>query len=76
MAGQRYFFEVEDTLGRKARVLVSNLNRADEIRILLSEHNLRCGISSPVPEGFSRNEEEVELALTYLDLVLGPRLDW
>ena len=75
MAGQRYYFEVEDTFGRRARVLVSNLNRADEIRMMLSEHNLTCGSSIPMPEDFSRDDSEVELALSYLDLVLGPRID-
>lgn len=75
MAGQRHYFEVEDSLGRRARVLVSSSDRADEIRIMLSEHNLTCGISIPVPKDFCRDKSEIEVALSYLDLVLGPRLD-
>ena len=73
MSEQRYFFMVEDESGRRARVITTGLDRAEFLRTLLAARNLTSGSPELVPNNFSRSEEEEELALVFLDRVLGPR---
>lgn len=75
MAEQRYFLTVEDRFGRRARVLISSHGRALYLRDLFQGHNLTCGFPEPIPDDFSRTDAEEELALGYLDLILGSRID-
>lgn len=73
MSEQRYFFMVEDESGRRARVITTGLDRAEFLRTLLAARNLTSGSPELIPSNFSRSEEEEELALVFLDRVLGPR---
>ena len=75
MFEQRYFFTVEDESGRSARVITTGLDRAEFLRTLLAARHLTSGSPELVTAGFFRSKEEEELALVFLDRVLGPRID-
>ena len=73
MMEQQYFFTVEDESGRSARVIVTGLDRGAFLKTLLAARNLTSGSLELVTPSFFRSKEEEELALSFLDIVLGPR---